>query len=127
METAKQLDSFSVIARALVGGDPLAERLQAALTALHHSAPFEWARITVLSDAPWAYVVPAGQHRAPIRGDRKLLVPWPARWTTKLLDSRTSWTHDLTPYSRYLGWPILWQGTLFGALELVVPCDNFEA
>lgn len=111
------LDTFGALARSLVGDDPLPDRFGRALALLRDELPFERARVVVLGDTPWSYVLPAVENSSH---------PWQRQWTADVMRSRAPTTRPVDDGARYVGWPIVWGPDLYGLLELIVPAGELD-
>jgi signal transduction histidine kinase len=119
MIRSEKLETLGEIARSLVGDDVLTERLGQALALLRVRFPYERARIVVLDDPAWSYVVPAHTPGSP----GQPADPWPQAWTAEIIRAREARARRLPDEGHYLGWPIVWETHLYGAFELVMPSE----
>ncbi len=122
MDSARQLEILARLGQLLLAPRPLPKRLRDVLRELHAALPYVIARAVVISDAtPWRMeVAPEGETAEH---------DWPREHTARLLHSRTPLLQTLSSGLHYAGWPVCWQGRVFGALEFVIrdPQDVAEA
>lgn len=118
MDSARQLEILAQLGQLLLAPRPLPRRLRDMLRELHGVLPYVIARAVVLSDGePWRLeVAPKGESAEH---------DWPREHTARMLHGRSPLLHELGSGLFYAGWPVCWQGRVFGALEFVVrdPAD----
>jgi signal transduction histidine kinase len=122
MDHDRQLALLQQMSHALLAPQPLPQRLTHALSQLRELLHFCAARVIVLAGGdPWSLSVPS---------DSATSSAWPRRLTTDLIRRRESLQQPLPSGRHYLGWPVVWQGTLYAALELTLespPSDEESA
>ncbi|HEX6290333.1 MAG TPA: ATP-binding protein [Herpetosiphonaceae bacterium] len=115
MDNKRQLDLLQSLGQSLLAPLPLPQRLTQVLEQLQAALPFEVARVIVLDAAtPWSLVFPPHVQAAAQSGADR----WSKALTAELIHTRQPLQRQIDRQRHYLGWPIEWQGCLYGALEL---------
>jgi signal transduction histidine kinase len=119
MDTKHQLDLLQQLGQLLLSSQPLPHRLTQVLEQLQAVLPFEAARVVVLHEhASWSLAFPPQRHDP---DHHSIDSGWSNALTGELFHQREPLQRRIDARRCYYGWPIGWQGRLYGALELQIP------
>jgi len=118
MKSNYQLDVLQQLGQLLLAPQPLPQRLQQVLAYLQAELHFDTARIIVMDEPePWSVSTPPQlvSYGAAIPTATRA---WSSVRTAEVLRQREPLLQQIDQYTHYLGWPICWQTTVYGALEV---------